>query len=536
VLGAHRAAQGGKVASRATPDKALIIPQEAQEIPLAAIPVSERLWHVLKSMNVRVMRDLQGLTCRELGRRRGCGKTTVEELRALVRAVQRALRSTRGAGPAGDASPEAPPAGVAHAFWVPVGLRRMNPFQLPISVRLEGVLRRKGVRRLGDLHDVPVTELKAVGGCGEGTVAELRRLLQRAAAGEFTTEAKVPWSPSALVRTLDKLVEELPDRDRRILLRRLAGEGGHPPTLEEVGAEFRLTRERIRQVMDRSSDRMLRAGTRLRSDLAHLVTFCEESICPLTPSLLRHWLGPSAAPGRFEPAFYVRLAAELCPLLAAWPAGQELSHKSNQRRERVDRGLTVVLGEGFGSVPLADALSRLRGCAGFRRLNTWSFLAALQHSRRWQVEFPQPDAPVVRLAERFAVNLARAVLQRSDTPLTPEEILARGSAALPGDAAGWDPPALACVLARGKGIRLLGPGVFGIRYQLPKPMRRRARADCRGLLERQHLPISALDIVNDRRFAWTACTNAYELACILREDAQLIDLGRFRFSHADWGR
>jgi RNA polymerase primary sigma factor len=52
---------------------------------------------------------------------------------------------------------------------------------------------------------------------------------------------------TALVR---KLVENLPDREARILRLRFGLENGEEQTLETVGRKLRLTRERIRQIQN----------------------------------------------------------------------------------------------------------------------------------------------------------------------------------------------------------------------------------------------------------------------------------------------
>src|SRR5207244_2813268 len=136
-------------------------------------------------------------------------------------------------------------------------------------------------------------------------------------------EAQVAWNPAELLRTLDTLVAELPDRNEEILMVRLGGESGEMPTLEEIGAKFRLTRERIRQIVARSVERIRKAGRRrLKSYLEHTQKLCCETVCPLTPALLEHWVEESPGSGRFDFAFYVHLLAELSPTIPAWPAGQ----------------------------------------------------------------------------------------------------------------------------------------------------------------------------------------------------------------------
>jgi RNA polymerase primary sigma factor len=71
--------------------------------------------------------------------------------------------------------------------------------------------------------------------------------------GEFIEERESP-SPEevALTEVMKQQVEEalctLSDRESRILRLRFGIVGGRPHTLEEVGQEFGVTRERIRQI------------------------------------------------------------------------------------------------------------------------------------------------------------------------------------------------------------------------------------------------------------------------------------------------
>ena len=70
-----------------SPDS-IVIPPKAWGQALAAFPMSVRLRHVLYCHGCRVLGDLQGLEYSKLEERRGCGSRTLEELRALVKAVQ----------------------------------------------------------------------------------------------------------------------------------------------------------------------------------------------------------------------------------------------------------------------------------------------------------------------------------------------------------------------------------------------------------------------------------------------------------------
>jgi RNA polymerase primary sigma factor len=51
-------------------------------------------------------------------------------------------------------------------------------------------------------------------------------------------------------------VNDLNDRERRIIMMRFGLDGGRPHTLEEVGAEFAVTRERIRQIESKALNKL----------------------------------------------------------------------------------------------------------------------------------------------------------------------------------------------------------------------------------------------------------------------------------------
>lgn len=71
--------------------------------------------------------------------------------------------------------------------------------------------------------------------------------------GDFVADANVV-SPEGNVESvmlrehIDSLLSELKERERQVILLRFGLEDGHPRTLEEVGKEFKVTRERIRQI------------------------------------------------------------------------------------------------------------------------------------------------------------------------------------------------------------------------------------------------------------------------------------------------
>ena len=71
--------------------------------------------------------------------------------------------------------------------------------------------------------------------------------------GAFVADANV-LSPEGNVESvmlrehIDSLLDDLKERERQVIVLRFGLEDGHPRTLEEVGKEFNVTRERIRQI------------------------------------------------------------------------------------------------------------------------------------------------------------------------------------------------------------------------------------------------------------------------------------------------
>jgi len=59
-------------------------------------------------------------------------------------------------------------------------------------------------------------------------------------------------SRGLLKSQLDRILSELPDKEKRVILLRFGLEDGRERTLEEVGLEFNLTRERIRQIEEKA--------------------------------------------------------------------------------------------------------------------------------------------------------------------------------------------------------------------------------------------------------------------------------------------
>ena len=65
-----------------------------------------------------------------------------------------------------------------------------------------------------------------------------------------------------LKKELAEVLETLTDREERVLRLRFGLEDGHTRTLEEVGKEFGVTRERIRQIEGKALTKLRNRGKR----------------------------------------------------------------------------------------------------------------------------------------------------------------------------------------------------------------------------------------------------------------------------------
>lgn len=515
----------------------IFVPPAARSWRLSALVIpSPRLRRVFEFNEWRLLGDLHGRSFAEFRAYRNCGTLTLTALREFIGVIQRSPPIPGDQIPGELVVPDR----LRGTIFVPARLRAFKVADLPLSRRLEGVLRRRKVTCLSDLHGRTLRELRYTRNCGDKTIAEMVDLIARAAAGEFSVPAGAVGNPGELVRALDALVSAVPAKQREVLLLRLGGSGAEQPTLAAVGAKFRFTRERVRQIVDEGVEHIRRHGSLpLRHEVEGVERFCREKVCPLTPALLGQWLKNAGTSARFSGAFYTRLLGELTPAIPVWPTGQDSWGRRDERSKRMEAALEALLRAGGPTLPFADAAERLRATAGWQQLEATEFLGMLRCSRCLKVEFPRPDAPVVTLVRRrIPLHVAaRLVLQASDKPLTPEEILARARALFGSESGTWSPRSVTNTLTVRPGFYLVAYNTFGQRrhFSVPEKQWPQIQAAFRKRLRQEKRPISAVEIAGARKFAWATKINSRELRCILRQDRRLVDLGKFLFALAEWG-
>lgn len=143
-----------------------------------------------------------------------------------------------------------------------------------LSTRTVNCLRNAGVETIGELAALRSTDVVSWLNAGKRTLAEVRSLLSSlglsladdlsldleggtvvAPTGEAATEmvAEATTLDSQLYGLVKRVSSE---RDTNILLKLWGWNGERPRTLESVGSEFGLTRERVRQIEKRARERL----------------------------------------------------------------------------------------------------------------------------------------------------------------------------------------------------------------------------------------------------------------------------------------
>jgi len=161
------------------------------------------------------------------------------------------------------------------AWWIKQSIKRAlsnqsKSIRLPIHVVQELARMKKAEVRLEADLGRPATDAELAGEL-EADVDDIRRWREAAAVGATSLDAPIgndpesnriadviadesavmPWagvSESSNAELMRELVGSLNPREQIILNQRFALEGGDPRTLEEIGVDFGLTRERIRQL------------------------------------------------------------------------------------------------------------------------------------------------------------------------------------------------------------------------------------------------------------------------------------------------
>ena len=138
------------------------------------------------------------------------------------------------------------------------------PVHMVETINKMSKMQRKLTLELG--YEPSVTELAEALEMSEDKVMEIKQIAREPASletpigeeddsnlGDFVADSNAVTPEgnveSVMLREhIDALLGDLKERERQVIVLRFGLEDGHPRTLEEVGKEFNVTRERIRQI------------------------------------------------------------------------------------------------------------------------------------------------------------------------------------------------------------------------------------------------------------------------------------------------
>lgn len=512
----------------------IFIPSTERGRLLKTIQMSVRLANVLEGQKLRLAYDIHGKNYADFLKYRNCGRKTVVELRDLVSQLQ------FGSAEAVEFLEQSTPVNTAILTVSPSALG-LKLAELPLSVRLENVLKSFGYQSLGDLNGVDVGDLLKVKNCGRKCILELRELIYLAGKGEFsaTLGGDIASRLREVASAIDCGFARIPARNRKIYAARLFGNNGSPRTLEDVGREFKITRERIRQIVDQVMIKIHRGGgAKLRQALQLIADECKARVCPLTPELFTHWLGEHTALPH-SAHFYVCAIDHMDQVIPAWPPGSVQAGGDDGRSAQIENALETWMKPDRIHPTAHQAYTRLRQQSKFRDLSVGAFLGAVRRSRRIIVAFPEPEHPQLSLrhTRMRILEFVLPVLENSTKPLTLEEIVEQAIVRYGEEAIICSARGAANSLTTAKGFFLLGPCSFGLRRHFLTPKARWTELcdQFEKLLIFEKRPLSTIEAIDQGRIQDFEQTNSYEMAQILREDARFVDLGRRLFSLSKWG-
>nr|MDJ0766978.1 sigma factor-like helix-turn-helix DNA-binding protein [Myxococcota bacterium] len=152
---------------------------------------------------------------------------------------------------------------------------------LELSVRIQQILTRAGITKVGDLNGISLYEIEGCQGIGIDHLQNIESVVKQfleipnLSVDELTRDGRFQ-PPRLPVRVLRDIVEAkdveeetsalftmMSERDALLARARWTFKRGRNETLEELGSEWGITRERVRQLVNRNSQKLKDSGLRL---------------------------------------------------------------------------------------------------------------------------------------------------------------------------------------------------------------------------------------------------------------------------------
>jgi hypothetical protein len=255
------------------------------------------------------------------------------------------------------------------------------------------------MHELGDLHGRNAAELLRCSNIGIGTIVEIQRLIGRAGNGEFKGIAVEPSAaPAALLSLLEAALFALSSRDRELLLDRIGARGTDPATFEQLGRDYRVTRERARQIIQESVAKLKKTwGPRIPHLLEMVKGRCVAMLSPLSPELLENCMKGFHPRLRLAARTHIQLIGALDPEFPCWPGGRVLMAGAVDLHVEFIR--TLLLARTPGGVGMSDAYRVLTAQKDLPALSFAVFVHLLGRMPNLVVRFDQPENALLQLRQ-----------------------------------------------------------------------------------------------------------------------------------------
>lgn len=387
-----------------------------------SLMLSTRALNILQSLNIRTLGDLDGVPHQRILESKNCGNKSYEEIMRVADTFE---------GPVTASSNGVSPLSPSHrTIAIPEESRGWSVGLLPLSVRLRHAMQRLNCKTLGDLHGLSYGILTEMPDCGSRTQAELREFVARVQRGMFgQPRDRAKESAAAfIVGKFDEFVEGLGTPHRSIFMERV-GASADPVTLMSVGRKYKMTRERVRQIISMLMEKAMRhGGPPLDEAIREFVGEINRNLWPLTPALFSRMVSSSPRRPQHSLTFYIRLLGWIERQLSVWPFGQSPAAYRTPEQERV---LTRVKEwfRGKSSPTRFSDVWRGINTAGFQ-CSPYEFLESVKFAAEIALNLEDPQNPIMHPPVDSPRRWARQVLSTPNPATLSADTLSRAKALL----------------------------------------------------------------------------------------------------------
>lgn len=212
----------------------------AETEKLEDLELSRRAINGLKALNISGVSELINSDLDKIRHGRNIGEKTFTEIKDLLKKIVRPdfILETP--------APLQPIRNLA-ASMIAETERIEN---LAVSVRAVKALKKCNICTVSDLKNLDLHKIRWSGGVGKKTFAEIISLLDETV--KFKSAPDTPGLNHSVCSVIDAFLLKIKDRDREIFLKRTGLFDGKQETLESIGSRFGLTRERVRQIEEKT--------------------------------------------------------------------------------------------------------------------------------------------------------------------------------------------------------------------------------------------------------------------------------------------